>query len=472
MLSAQPRRLDSWKAIAEYLGRNVRTAMRWAEARGMPVHRVPGGKRGSVFAFAEEIDGWLANHNHPSLEPSIEYVQPGQDQYNTPQVGERVDDVHDSSALRRPTVFGFLDRRIALVILIVIVAIAFSALKWSTDDRSMQLASVEFGADTLEAKNTDEQTIWVHKFPRQLTPNFLGTAVKSRNLTRVSDYFGDGKKEVAALVPLREGPDPNDFNQTELDFFSGTGRLLWTYRPDQTFRFGDHELKAPWVLMDIFVAEMGGRRTIWAAAAHHTWGNSFVVQIDARTGAGTLRFVNTGNLRILNELKTSSGNYLLAGGFNNEWDSGSLAVINENRAFAASPQTTGTRHECNSCPPGAPDYYFVFPRSELNRIAGAYEDSAYEIHVTDEGIEISKNEGFIGEQQRTLYLLSRETPFSVISLRYDSEYDRVHREWSAEGKLSHKLEDCPERVHPKPVRMWTPGGGWVELPVKPAAANQ
>jgi len=471
-MAAQPTpgsRLDSWKVIADYLGRDVRTVARWAEERGLPVHRVPGGKRGVVFAFAEEIDAWLVGRDSAKAGPEGLEQDPPKDA--TP--GGTVEKRLGISRGPRPLSFSWVTWRIALPIFVVVIATAaISAVRRSADRQNLELTSVQFGADTLEAKSPDGQTIWVHKFPRLLTKDFLGTAVSSHNLTRVSDYFGDGKREVAALVPLREGADPNEFDSTELDFFSGTGKLLWTYLPDQTFRFGNHELKAPWVLMDIFASGVGSRRTIWAAVAHHTWGNSFVVGIDPQTGSDTLRFVNTGNVRALSELKTKSGSYLLAGGFNNEWDSGSLAIINENRAFAASPQTAGTRHECNSCPPGAPDYYFVFPRSELNRITGAYEDSAREIHVTDEGIEVTKNEGFAGEQQRTLYLLSREAPFSVISLRYDSEYDRVHRAWSAEGKLAHSLEDCPERLHPQPVRVWTPSVGWTEIAINPSRADQ
>ena len=37
-------RLDSWKAIAGHLGRDVRTVLRWEKERGLPVHRVPGGR--------------------------------------------------------------------------------------------------------------------------------------------------------------------------------------------------------------------------------------------------------------------------------------------------------------------------------------------------------------------------------------------------------------------------------------------
>jgi hypothetical protein len=50
--------LASWKSIAGYFGCNERTAKRWEE-RGLPVHRVPGGKRGYVFAYPSELDAWL-----------------------------------------------------------------------------------------------------------------------------------------------------------------------------------------------------------------------------------------------------------------------------------------------------------------------------------------------------------------------------------------------------------------------------
>lgn len=60
-------RLDSWKEIAAYIGRDVRTVNRWERQRGLPVHRVPGGGRQVVFAYPDEIDEWLKNgHGAPS----------------------------------------------------------------------------------------------------------------------------------------------------------------------------------------------------------------------------------------------------------------------------------------------------------------------------------------------------------------------------------------------------------------------
>lgn len=62
MNSESKRRLDSWKEIAEYLGRDVRTVIRWEKEKELPIRRVPGGKRAGVFAYADEIDAWMIGH--------------------------------------------------------------------------------------------------------------------------------------------------------------------------------------------------------------------------------------------------------------------------------------------------------------------------------------------------------------------------------------------------------------------------
>ena len=50
-------RLDSWKEIAAYLKRGVRTVQRWERVAGLPVRRVPS-TRGAVYAFRAELDQW------------------------------------------------------------------------------------------------------------------------------------------------------------------------------------------------------------------------------------------------------------------------------------------------------------------------------------------------------------------------------------------------------------------------------
>ena len=473
-------RLDSWKAIAEYLDRNVRTVTRWADERGMPVHHVPGGKRGAVFAFVEDIDAWLVSQGNGAAQENYRGNGVGLStsriesaRGNNP-IGNEVWAIRDrqpardsGSLLKR--LWASKSRRFALAAAAVLIAavLILRILRPTSGEASQQLFSVKFAGDTLEAQDARGRTLWVHRYGMP-----FDDLSRMYEQARVADFFRNGNKEVAAMVALRSGPNPTDELQREIDFFSGTGKLLWRYAPDKAFQFGTHELKSPWAFADILVSQGDSRTTLWAAAGHRVWGNSFVAQLDPRTGQDSIRFINTGVLYRLNEVRTSSETFLLAGGFNNEWDGGSLAIVNENRPFAASPQTPGTRHYCNSCPPGGPDYYLVFPRSEINRIAGTYENPVLDIRVAEGGMEIRKFERLGQAKENTVYFLRLEPHFELVSLRYDSDYDMLHRAWSAEGKLSHTLENCPERAHPLPVRLWTPTHGWMSIPVKPAKSNQ
>jgi TolB-like protein len=51
-------RLESWKEIAAYLNRGVRTVRRWEAEEGLPVHRHVHRTLGSVYAYKSEIDTW------------------------------------------------------------------------------------------------------------------------------------------------------------------------------------------------------------------------------------------------------------------------------------------------------------------------------------------------------------------------------------------------------------------------------
>jgi hypothetical protein len=54
-------RLDSWKEIAVYLKRTVRTVQRWEKTEGLPVHRHVHDHQGSVYAHRSQLDAWWAS---------------------------------------------------------------------------------------------------------------------------------------------------------------------------------------------------------------------------------------------------------------------------------------------------------------------------------------------------------------------------------------------------------------------------
>lgn len=51
--------LNSWKEIAVYMSRGVRTVQRWEQDLGLPVRRPHAKARSSVIALPAEIDEWL-----------------------------------------------------------------------------------------------------------------------------------------------------------------------------------------------------------------------------------------------------------------------------------------------------------------------------------------------------------------------------------------------------------------------------
>jgi tetratricopeptide (TPR) repeat protein len=58
--NAEPvRTLVSWKEIAVFLNHSESTVKRWERDRRLPVHRIPGGERGGVFAYSDELADWL-----------------------------------------------------------------------------------------------------------------------------------------------------------------------------------------------------------------------------------------------------------------------------------------------------------------------------------------------------------------------------------------------------------------------------
>ena len=64
--------LDSWKDIANYFGRVVRTVQLWEKREGLPIHRHFHKQLGSVFAFRSELDAWRSQASIGSGEPQAE----------------------------------------------------------------------------------------------------------------------------------------------------------------------------------------------------------------------------------------------------------------------------------------------------------------------------------------------------------------------------------------------------------------
>jgi TolB-like protein len=81
-------RLDSWKEIASYLKRSVRTVHRWEADQGLPVHRHLHQSSGTVYAFKHELDRWWASRR-VELESTAAGAQDTRDAEGRPAVRAR-----------------------------------------------------------------------------------------------------------------------------------------------------------------------------------------------------------------------------------------------------------------------------------------------------------------------------------------------------------------------------------------------
>jgi len=55
-----PLMLNSWKEIAAFLNRGVRTVQRWERDLELPVHRIGKGTHSPVYALIPELKFWIA----------------------------------------------------------------------------------------------------------------------------------------------------------------------------------------------------------------------------------------------------------------------------------------------------------------------------------------------------------------------------------------------------------------------------
>jgi phage terminase Nu1 subunit (DNA packaging protein) len=56
--------LSSWKEIAQFFGKGVRTVQRWEKTLDLPIHRPPGAPSNVVLARESDLEAWMHRGLH------------------------------------------------------------------------------------------------------------------------------------------------------------------------------------------------------------------------------------------------------------------------------------------------------------------------------------------------------------------------------------------------------------------------
>lgn len=428
------RRLDSWKDIAEYLARDVSTAMRWARTDGLPVHHIGGSRHRAVFAYVDEVDDWLANQTASN--------QP--DRFTAPSGHQPDDDPAAALVGTRPR-RAWLRWGLAAVLALAAGTWLGWAGRWAWPRHEVVTASL--AGTTLLAFDAAGAEVWRYDLPG------AGRIVEARGID-VADVDGDGHADVVASLSLvRQAGDGTG----AVMMFDSTGRLRWTQTLDDRYTFGTAVFAPSWYPDDVLVFRAGGEARVAVAWHHHTWWPS-VVSLSDGDGRILGRFVNAGWIHRLN--LTPGSRYLLASGVSNAFGGAMLAVLDSARIDGASPHTGGALPPCSTCPEGVPHTYIVVPWSDLARPP---DGSPVTVQVADSGvIYLRAAQQVLSDAGLPEIIVELSSSLEILRRDVSDTFGRVHRQMEEAGSLTHPVERCPWRV--PPVHVWTPARGWRILP--------
>lgn len=438
-------RLDSWKAIAEYLNRDIRTLRRWEE-EGLPVRRVPGGRGNSVFAFKSEIDAWLRASGPDRPKPAIATVAP----VKPPVVLSEAAPVIAPPPAATPRSSKLPRRALATA---VVFAVIFFGWKTFAPNAAPEQLDIRMSGKGLVVSGPKGDELWRYDFPE--------TEISTISTMSAPWFLGRGARPaIFAMTSYQETIADKSSHSGLLRQFSLDGKLQQTFEMQDRWTFGGKTYESPWALTDFKVDDSFGHRQVAVAGHHYTWWPSIVTVLDERfQRQGT--FVNSG---WVDNLRWLSPDRLAISGFNEALDGGMLGVLNVHDIDGSSPEAPGSPFVCDDCRPGLPENYVVFPRSELNRVTGSRFNRTFVEVVANRIIarsdEVAREDDF-GGMVEAVYEFS--TDMTLLRATYGSRYWDKHRALEMEGRLKHSREACPEREGPPIVKVWTKAGGWRDV---------
>lgn len=444
-------RLTGWKDIAAFLGKGVRTAQRWEDELGLPIHRL--GKEGGgeiVFAYKTEIARWLAATElarsatqGPDGRNGLAGARP-EPRDEPPTAGDASEPMRRPAGTRRPWSFRPMTATAALAVAAALLAwLALSGWRPNHVDGGVQaLASQpahwQVEDDHLKVFDSGRNLLWTRHFPSGLVATNYSTTRPVNRSVIVDDLDADGTRDVV-FVP-RTGPR----SERRLYVFNNDGSTRFVQQPVASVRFGDTSYGPPWLAEFLSATKTEAGTRLWAGFIHGMWFPTVLQQLDPQ-GRVLSEYWSNGYVTFVGTDTWQGRPVVLVGATNNEHRGASLAIFEAGQVTGAAP-AANARYRCeDGCPPGRPLAFVVFPRGCIPRaddtqpfVEEAWVDGRDQVVVLVENGR-AKGPGDLLLPASVYYTLGSDlTPVRVELTR---QFHMAHSRLERAGLLDHAFDD-------------------------------
>ena len=430
--------LSSWKEIADYLGCDRRTCLRWEANLGLPIHRMKGISRSRVFAYKEELNTWRRQALGKNL-------------------GDIAKGPSESCVVSKRSKRGYYWFLPVFTCIIIAIVIGRTGSDQPANFKILGSRLVILDKDGIERwhfdtniENLQSERVYKNQFMIR-KPSPQGRPLLP--LVIIKDINQDNKKEVLFSTKTLD-----EYGEGELYCFSNKGRQLWRFKEWPELQFGEKVYSPDYRIMGFEASDINddGRSEILIIAAHMQDFPSMLVVLNHQ-GKKIGEFTNCGRIHDLAyaDLERGGSKELLIAGVNNEYGKGFLAVFDTALIKGCSPQQ-GPEYISKDLGEGSERYYVLFPRTDVDIVENWMMEGLETIHIL-------KNHRIRLEPSHSQISFELDSKMRILDVKDSHVFENKHREFLASGKIKSTLNDEYWNSLRRGLQYWD-GKGWTLIP--------
>jgi hypothetical protein len=427
-------RLSSWKEIASYLGRDIRTCLRWDKNLGLPIHRVdPESPKSRVYAFKADLDEWL-----------------------------RQASLNKTEKQESPPRLGFWRKLLYLGVPILGIAAALLWIALNKYRGPVEPADFHIKKSVLVILNEKGKEIWRYDTglrnlaeENSYRSNFQFRRMDNSRVGHqlpylmIKDINADGKIEVLFSTQTKD-----EMGEGELICFNDRGGELWRFPAGREMKFGSMVYSDDYRIcgFDTCDIDNDGDLEIFVSSLQNPHWPTQLVSLSSR-GEVLGEYWHSGHLSefAFDDLDKDGKMEIIFAGLNNEYQKGCLVVFEVDDIQGSSPQMED-EYRCPELGKGSERFYILFPRTDVDLIAHPVE-AVSRIDILKNG-SLSLSTAI----SKIMYVLSPELTLENVVITHG--FIQLHNEGVLAGKLSSTLDEKYQESVKNGV-LYYDGQGWV-----------